>query len=102
MAAYLPNKLIQIPKAKWSFSLNPGPFNLKEPVIITIYANFGSNPVYALGIITIVKTFYQLKTPNPVAAMLLTQTTQNDMATNEEDISRSIWGCVHQVDEEKL
>lgn len=76
MAAYLPNKLIQIPKAKWSFSLNPGPFNLKEPVIITIYANFGSNPVYALGIITIVKTFYQLKTPNPVAAMLLTQTTQ--------------------------
>ncbi|CAK9182213.1 unnamed protein product [Ilex paraguariensis] len=75
MAAYLPNKSIRIPGTKWSFSLNPGPFNLKEHVLITIFANSGSSPVYALGIITIVKAFYKRKI-NAIAAMLLTQTTQ--------------------------
>ncbi|CAK9177155.1 unnamed protein product [Ilex paraguariensis] len=75
MAAYLPNKSIRIPGTKWSFSLNPGPFNLKEHVLITIFANSGSSPVYASGIITIVKAFYKRKI-NAVAAMLLTQTTQ--------------------------
>ncbi|CAK9182214.1 unnamed protein product [Ilex paraguariensis] len=58
MAAYLPNKSIRIPGTKWSFSLNPGPFNLKEHVLITIFANSGSSPVYALGIITLSNTFH--------------------------------------------
>ncbi|KAI8537191.1 hypothetical protein RHMOL_Rhmol09G0005900 [Rhododendron molle] len=75
MAAYLPTRSIQIPKTKWSFSLNPGPFNLKEHVLITIFANSGSNPVYAMSIITIVKAFYHREL-HPLAAMLLTQTTQ--------------------------
>ncbi|GFY91659.1 oligopeptide transporter 5 [Actinidia rufa] len=75
MAACLPNKSIRIPATKWSFSLNPGPFNLKEHVLITIFANSGSNSVYAVGIITIVKAFYHRQL-HPLAAMLLTQTTQ--------------------------
>ncbi|XP_058198106.1 oligopeptide transporter 5-like isoform X2 [Rhododendron vialii] len=75
MAAYLPTRSIRIPKTKWSFSLNPGPFNLKEHVLITIFANSGSNSVYAVGIITIVKAFYHREL-HPFAAMLLTQTTQ--------------------------
>lgn len=75
MAAYLPTRSIRIPKTKWSFSLNPGPFNLKEHVLITIFANSGSNSVYAMGIITIVKAFYHREL-HPLAAMLLTQTTQ--------------------------
>ncbi|KAF8409761.1 hypothetical protein HHK36_005840 [Tetracentron sinense] len=75
MAATLPKKPIRIPATKWSFSLNPGPFNLKEHVLITIFANSGSNPVYAVGIITIVKAFYHRRF-NPMAALLLTQTTQ--------------------------
>ncbi|KAL5574850.1 hypothetical protein UlMin_016549 [Ulmus minor] len=58
MAAKLPNKMIRIPATKWSFSMNPGPFNLKEHVLITIFANSGSNSVYAVNIITIVKAFY--------------------------------------------
>ncbi|KAF2288777.1 hypothetical protein GH714_013074 [Hevea brasiliensis] len=45
MAASLPNKIIYVPGTKWSFSLNPGPFNMKEHVLITIFANSGSNPV---------------------------------------------------------
>lgn len=73
MAATLPTKPIRV--FRWSFSLNPGPFNLKEHVLITIFANSGSNSVYAVSIITIVKAFYRRRL-NPIAAMLLTQTTQ--------------------------
>lgn len=75
MAAILPNKVIRFPGTKWSFSLNPGPFNLKEHVLITIFANSGSNSVYAVGIITIVKAFYHGNI-DAVPAMLLSQTTQ--------------------------
>ncbi|KAJ4767523.1 oligopeptide transporter [Rhynchospora pubera] len=75
MAKYLPTNAIKIRGTNWSFSLNPGPFNLKEHVLITIFANSGSNSVYAVNIITIVKAFYHRKL-HPVAAMMLTQTTQ--------------------------
>ncbi|XP_058003120.1 oligopeptide transporter 1 [Hevea brasiliensis] len=75
MAASLPNKIIYVPGTKWSFSLNPGPFNMKEHVLITIFANSGSNPVYAVNIITIVKAFYH-KDVHPLAAFLLSLTTQ--------------------------
>ena len=75
MAAYLPNKVFHIPGTKWFFSLNPGPFNLKEHVLITIFANSGSKSVYAVGIITIVKAFYH-RGIHPLAAILLSHTTQ--------------------------
>lgn len=58
MAAVLPQEVIRVPGTKWSFSLNPGPFNLKEHVLITIFANAGSSGVYAINIITIVIAFY--------------------------------------------
>ncbi|CAK7324482.1 unnamed protein product [Dovyalis caffra] len=75
MASTFPKKEIHVPFTKWSFSLNPGPFNLKEHVLITIFANCGANSVYAVYIITIIKAFYH-KGLHPVAAMLLAQTTQ--------------------------
>ncbi|KAJ9672443.1 hypothetical protein PVL29_025881 [Vitis rotundifolia] len=75
MAAVLPRKEIKVPVAKWSFSLNPGPFNLKEHVLITIFANAGTGGVYAVNIITIVKAFYD-RSLNPTASYLLVQTTQ--------------------------
>ncbi|KAI3883056.1 hypothetical protein MKX03_034262 [Papaver bracteatum] len=71
----LPTKSISIPLTNWKFTLNPGPFNMKENVLITIFANTGSSGVYAVNIITIVKAFYH-KNLHPMAAMLLTQTTQ--------------------------
>lgn len=55
--------------------MNPGPFNLKEHVLITIFANSGSNSVYAVNIITIVLAFYRRKL-HPASAFLLAQTTQ--------------------------
>ncbi|KAJ6751834.1 hypothetical protein OIU85_002268 [Salix viminalis] len=75
MAAKLPEKQISVPFTKWSFSLNPGPFSMKEHVLITIFANCGAGGVYAVHIITIIKAFYH-RGLHPVAAMLLAQTTQ--------------------------
>ncbi|XP_056159973.1 oligopeptide transporter 1-like [Syzygium oleosum] len=75
MAATLPSKPIQVPFTKWSFSLNPGPFNLKEHVLITIFANSGAGGVYAIHIVTIVRAFYH-KGIHIMAAFMLAQTTQ--------------------------
>ncbi|KAK2363349.1 oligopeptide transporter [Trifolium repens] len=75
MAATLPSKPIQVPFTTRSFSLNPGPFSLKEHVLITIFASSGSSGVYAINIITIVKAFYH-RTIHPVAAYLLALSTQ--------------------------
>ncbi|KAM5546451.1 hypothetical protein ABKV19_002450 [Rosa sericea] len=75
MAATLPTNQLRVPFTKWKFSMNPGPFNLKEHVLITIFANSGSNSVYAMNIITIVLAFYKRKL-HPASAFLLAQTTQ--------------------------
>ncbi|KAL7249048.1 hypothetical protein ACSBR1_011250 [Camellia fascicularis] len=75
MANTLPDKKIWVPFTKWRFSLNPGPFTLKEHVLITIFANSGSGGVYAVNIVTIVKAFYH-RNLNPLAGFLLSQTTQ--------------------------
>ncbi|XP_047310164.1 oligopeptide transporter 1-like [Impatiens glandulifera] len=75
MATYLPKKAVRLPGTKWSFSMNPGPFNLKEHVLITIFANSGSSSVYAVDILTIIKAFYY-RPIHPLAAMLLTLSTQ--------------------------
>lgn len=41
------------------FSLNPGPFNIKEHVLITIFANSGAGTVYATHVLTAVKLYYK-------------------------------------------
>ncbi|KAL4360095.1 hypothetical protein AHAS_Ahas08G0143100 [Arachis hypogaea] len=57
MAAVLPTTEFGI--GSWKFSFNPGPFNMKEHVLITIFANagsaFGSGSPYAVAIVTIIK-----------------------------------------------
>lgn len=75
MATTLPTRKFRLPGTNWSGSLNPGPFNMKEHVLITIFASTGAGGAYATGIITIVKAFYH-RNLNPTAAMLLLQTTQ--------------------------
>ncbi|TKY47941.1 Oligopeptide transporter 7 [Spatholobus suberectus] len=44
---------------RWEFTLNPGPFNVKEHVLITIFANSGAGTVYAIHVVTAVKIFYR-------------------------------------------
>ncbi|CAN6480666.1 unnamed protein product [Victoria cruziana] len=45
----------------WEFTLNPGPFNVKEHVLITIFASAGAGAVYAIHIVSTVKVFYGQK-----------------------------------------
>lgn len=61
------------------FSLNPGPFNMKEHVIITIFANcgvsIGGGDAYSIGAITVMKAYYK-QSVNFLCALLLVLTTQ--------------------------
>lgn len=80
MAAVLPKTKFRIPGfGSRTFSLNPGPFNIKEHVLISIFANagsaFGSGSAYAVGIVTIIKAFYG-RSISFLAGWLLITTTQ--------------------------
>ncbi|KAG6558150.1 hypothetical protein Mapa_000331 [Marchantia paleacea] len=79
LAAALPKKRVRVPFTKSSFSLNPGPFNIKEHVLITIFANtgyaFGGGTSYAVGIVTIIKAFYKREI-GFLAGILIVITTQ--------------------------
>lgn len=80
MAAVLPTTKFHLPGAgSRQFSLNPGPFNMKEHVLISIFANagsaFGNGSAYAVGIVNIIKAFYG-RNISFVAAWLLIITTQ--------------------------
>ncbi|OMO85306.1 Oligopeptide transporter OPT superfamily [Corchorus capsularis] len=81
MAKVLPRKRFGLPGlGSRKFSLNPGPFNMKEHVLITIFANagsaFGSGSAYAVGIVTIIKAFYGRQI-SFLASWLLIITTQD-------------------------
>ncbi|KAH9744369.1 hypothetical protein KPL70_003670 [Citrus sinensis] len=59
----------------WSFSFNPRPFNIKEHVLITIFASYGDSGVYVVHIIAMLRAFYK-RSIHPVAILLLALTTQ--------------------------
>lgn len=80
MARVLPSKKFRIIGfGQRTFSLNPGPFNVKEHVLISIFANagssFGNGAAYAIGIVDIIKAFYGRKITF-IAAWILVITTQ--------------------------
>ncbi|GFZ03337.1 oligopeptide transporter [Actinidia rufa] len=62
-----------------SFRLNPGPFNMKEHVIITVIANcgvsVGGGDAYSIGAITVMKAYYK-QSLNFLCALLIVLTTQ--------------------------
>ncbi|KAG2703968.1 hypothetical protein I3843_06G153100 [Carya illinoinensis] len=80
MAATLPTTQFRIPGfGSRLFSLNPGPFNMKEHVLISIFANagtaFGNGPAYSVHIVDIIIAFYRRKI-SFLAGWLLIITTQ--------------------------
>ncbi|KAL5540512.1 hypothetical protein UlMin_043499 [Ulmus minor] len=80
MARTLPTTRFRIPGfGQRLFSVNPGPFNIKEHVLITIFANagsaFGDGSAYAVSIVNIIKTFYR-RNISFLASWLLIITTQ--------------------------
>ncbi|OAY70277.1 Oligopeptide transporter 4 [Ananas comosus] len=80
LARVLPSSKFRIPGlGHREFSLNPGPFNMKEHVLISIFANagyaFGNGSAYAVGIVNIIKAFYR-RNISFLAGWLLIITTQ--------------------------
>lgn len=77
MAATLPTKEYRL--LGHSFSLNPGPFNMKEHVIITVFANcgvsMGGGDAYSIGAITVMKAYYR-QSLNFLCGLLIVLTTQ--------------------------
>ncbi|XP_009773684.1 oligopeptide transporter 7-like [Nicotiana sylvestris] len=60
--------------SKWEFTLNPGPFNVKEHVLITIFANSGAGNPYAIHVVSAVKLFYKQKLSFWVALIVVITT----------------------------
>ncbi|XP_075511800.1 oligopeptide transporter 4-like [Primulina tabacum] len=80
MANVLPTTKFRLPGfGSREFSLNPGPFNMKEHVLISIFANagsaFGGGSAYAVGIVDIIKAIYMRKI-SFLASWILVITTQ--------------------------
>lgn len=77
MAATLPTRSVSLMGR--SFSLNPGPFNMKEHVIITVFANcgfsMGGGDAYSIGAITVMKAYYK-QSLSFLCAIILVLTTQ--------------------------
>ncbi|KAI9457240.1 OPT oligopeptide transporter [Lactarius psammicola] len=69
LARYVPNVTV------FGVELNPGPFTIKEHVIITIMASVGSGPAYATDIVAVQKVFYN-QNPSFVYQWLLVMSTQ--------------------------
>ncbi|RWW24770.1 hypothetical protein GW17_00010923 [Ensete ventricosum] len=78
MASVLPNREVKVFR-NWGFHLNPGPFNIKEHVIITIFANcgvsIGGGDAYSIGAITVMKAYYK-QSLSFLCALIIVLTTQ--------------------------
>lgn len=57
-----------------SFALNPGPFNVKEHLLIAVLASSGATSAYASDIINIQDLFFHQTLSNPAALVLLITT----------------------------
>ncbi|KAJ1307232.1 hypothetical protein OPQ81_001346 [Rhizoctonia solani] len=60
-----------------TFSFNPGPFNIKEHVLLYIMSNVATSPGYAMNVIVVAEEFYKIKlgTGWNLCLMLATQLT---------------------------
>ncbi|KAG6475641.1 oligopeptide transporter 4-like [Zingiber officinale] len=77
LARMLPTRRFRVPLLG-ECSLNPGPFNMKEHVLISIFANagsaFGNGSAYAVGIVNIIRAFYKRSISFHVAWLLIITT----------------------------
>ena len=74
MARVLPKEAF-FKGTRFEFTMNPGPFNIKEHVLITIFANSGAGTVYATHILSAIRLYYK-KTLTFIPALLVMLTTQ--------------------------
>lgn len=71
MARFLPDSVVNL--FGWRFRLNPGPFNVKEHVLIAVIVSSGATSAYASDIINIQELFFgQHMSALPSLALLIT------------------------------
>lgn len=75
MARILPTRQFQLWNGRYTFTLNPGPFNAKEHLLITVLAGSGSGAAYGADIITIQDLYYHQDIGH-VGGVLLVLSTQ--------------------------
>lgn len=73
MARRLPKKRVHF--LRWSFELNPGPFSIKEHLLIAILASSGASSAYASDILNIQELFFNQQM-GIIASLTLLITTQ--------------------------
>ncbi|KAJ3556588.1 hypothetical protein NPX13_g10100 [Xylaria arbuscula] len=69
LAYALPNRKIGIPLTKWSFNLNPGPWSVKEHVLVTVTAASGATSNLAATPITLGELYFNERF-HPAVALL--------------------------------
>ncbi|KAJ1980413.1 hypothetical protein H4R35_001136 [Dimargaris xerosporica] len=70
LCEWLPDRRIRI--FNWcSFRLNPGPFTVKEHVLVSIFANAGATTAYAIDIVVIKELWYKSSIGFGASIMLL-------------------------------
>lgn len=73
MATNLPKRRVRI--LRWSFELNPGPFSIKEHLLIAVLSSSGATSAYASDIINIQELFFNQRM-GTIASLILLLTTQ--------------------------
>lgn len=68
LARFLPKKRINIPGTKYGFDLNPGPWSIKETVLITITASSGATGSLATNTFSLGELYFDTKV-NAAAAI---------------------------------
>ncbi|KAF2733326.1 OPT superfamily oligopeptide transporter [Polyplosphaeria fusca] len=71
LAQVLPKWIVRVPFTSFSFSLNPGPFHIKENVLVAVTASSGATSSAAWAPISLAKIYYDTDIPAPVAIFFM-------------------------------
>jgi hypothetical protein len=70
-ARYIPALEVKIPFTKWSFNTNPGPFSVKEHVLVVIAANAGAYYNLAFTPISLAEVYFGQRMNSAVALFFM-------------------------------
>ncbi|RDL38670.1 Uncharacterized protein BP5553_03010 [Venustampulla echinocandica] len=71
LARFLPDWRVRIPFSKWSFTLNPGPFSVKEHVMVVIAASSGATYNLAYAPISMSELYFDKKIHPAIALFFM-------------------------------